>query len=270
MVSQVASGFVLLSLISCGTDIGFDFVMMMTKEHYHVLLTRQLHMLLPNSIMAGLYLHIGKAGVTRLTSTVRSYVWVTGSLLLLLTLGACFTGYILVTGNMSYWALIVILNIVTVIPLADIPIVGTLLSGPVPSSTSLRRMMTLHYLLGLVVLALIMLHITYVHRLRPGTSHNQIPRVAVLGDILAKDLIFLLPVVLLACIPALTGAIHPDNWYWLNPGSTPPHIEPEVYFLWLFCVLKSRASKLVGAISLIGISIVASNVQIRRSNLRYF
>ena len=59
-------------------------------------------MLGANTLALTIYLHSGKAAHSKLLSLVRLSIWLTGSLLFLLLLAACFTGYVLVNGNMSY------------------------------------------------------------------------------------------------------------------------------------------------------------------------
>jgi quinol-cytochrome oxidoreductase complex cytochrome b subunit len=211
MLAQLTSGLFLSALLAYRLGHTYHEILDLLHEGFLTFLLRDIHMLGANTLALVLYLHAGKAAHARLTSIVRLSIWITGSALFLLLLAACFTGYVLVNGNMSYWALVVILNIVTVLPLLDSPIVATLLSSTVPTDTSVHRMFTLHYLLALLFAAIMFLHLTYVHRLRPGSTHNQNIRAYQLADVLIKDLILVLPMVMVFSFPSISRVIHPDN-----------------------------------------------------------
>jgi len=68
--------------------------------------------------------------------------------------------------------------------------------------------------------------------------------------------------------------MHPDNYIPANPMSTPAHIVPEWYFLWVYAILRSIPNKLGGvlAIALVFVSLLAlpfiNTAQTRSSNFR--
>ena len=72
--------------------------------------------------------------------------------------------------------------------------------------------------------------------------------------------------------PNLLG--HPDNYIPANPMSTPAHIVPEWYFLWVYAILRSIPNKLAGvaAIAIVFISLLAlpfiNTSPIRSSNFK--
>ena len=45
---------------------------------------------------------------------------------------------------------------------------------------------------------------------------------------------------------------HPDNYIPANPLVTPPHIQPEWYFLFAYTILRSIPNKLLGVLALFG------------------
>jgi ubiquinol-cytochrome c reductase cytochrome b/c1 subunit len=45
---------------------------------------------------------------------------------------------------------------------------------------------------------------------------------------------------------------HADNYIPANPLVTPPHIQPEFYFLFAYTVLRSIPNKLLGVLALFG------------------
>ena len=67
---------------------------------------------------------------------------------------------------------------------------------------------------------------------------------------------------------------HPDNYITANPMSTPAHIVPEWYFLWVYAILRSIPNKLggVAAIALVFVCLLAlpflNTSQVRSSKFR--
>jgi ubiquinol-cytochrome c reductase cytochrome b subunit len=245
---QLVTGVILVSLISLQLDIAFTHLYSILTENWYVWIVRDIHMLGSNLSMFLLYLHMMKALSADLLTIPRASIWLSGATILLLSLGVCFTGYILVTGQMSYWALIVILNLVTVIPVLDEIIVSTVLAGSHPTSWSIGRIYSLHFLLAIVTIGLVLVHLNLIHRARPSVSSALTDSSYMLSDVTLKDLLLLAPCLWLLSCPIMSTLIHPDNWLTYDAIATPAHIEPEVYFLWLFCLLKSRASKVAGVL----------------------
>ena len=71
----------------------------------------------------------------------RVSVWTVGVLIWLFLCGACFTGYSLVYGQMSLWAIVVICSLVTAVPVVGVQIFG------------------IHFILPLVLTCLVMVHL---------------------------------------------------------------------------------------------------------------
>ena len=73
-------------------------------------------MLCSNFAMLCLIVHVLKSiSFLSIVSFEKYLIWIVGFILFLIGLGTAFTGYVLVSGNMSFWAAIVILNLVSVI-----------------------------------------------------------------------------------------------------------------------------------------------------------
>ena len=53
----------------------------------------------------------------------------------------------------------------------------------------------------------------------------------------------MLGVIFFSCVFDL---VHPDNWNQFSRLATPSHIEPEIYFLWTFAIIKLHSGKLIG------------------------
>ena len=62
-----------------------------------------LHMLGANFVIIATILHFSKViAFSRVVSSSKLLVWCVGAVLFLLSLGTAFTGYVVVSGNMSY------------------------------------------------------------------------------------------------------------------------------------------------------------------------
>lgn len=231
-----------------GLDSSWEQLRMFASEWWYVWLLRDLHMLGANWCILFLAAHMSKAMGCRQTQLSILPTVLLGVCIFLLSLAVCFTGYVLVCGQMSYWALTVILNLITVLPGVGEMLVNSLLAGSSTTSISIRRVFTAHWVLASVVLLFIALHLVAVHRSSPSSLTSQSDNTQQLLDILLKDLLIIPPVVAVLTSTSYRCLVHPDNWMTHDTIRTPAHIEPEPYFLWLFCMLKSRPSKLTGVL----------------------
>jgi quinol-cytochrome oxidoreductase complex cytochrome b subunit len=100
----------------------------------------------------------------------REMTWITGVLLLLVTLGMGFTGYLLPWNQRSYWATTVGTSVTETIPLIGPFINRILRGGPELSTLTLIRFFSAHiWILPLLLTGLIGIHLYLVIRL--GISH---------------------------------------------------------------------------------------------------
>lgn len=120
---------------------------------------RDMHANVPSLIFAWLYAHQARSV---LIGTRVAYAWLTGWVVVLLTIIVAFLGYSCVWGQMSYWAATVITSLVTVVPTGG-DVLACLWGAPIIGQPTLTRFMALHYLLALVVLALAAVHMAAVH-----------------------------------------------------------------------------------------------------------
>ena len=106
-----------------------------------------------------------------------------------------FTGYGLVLGQMSYWALVVITNLVTVLPFIGYDILFLLWGDSSVSSILLSRLFVVHFILPIIILLVMFVHLYLVHA---STSYedfviatNRLELIAFYRSILIKDLLML-------------------------------------------------------------------------------
>lgn len=207
-------------------------------------------MLSANIIILLIIAHFTKSLViSKILNNNKSVIWLSGAILFLMSLGTAFTGYVVVSGNMSFWAALIILNLATVIPILGNEIVNWLLSDSTVNNWSIKRFTIIHFLFGVISFIISLLHIIVIHKKSP------IKNVIYINDssesllfVLKKDLILILIIISIIFIDYLKLLIHSDNWQSYSRINTPSHIEPEIYFLWTFSIIKLHNTKLGGVL----------------------
>ena len=127
--------------------------------------TRNMHRWAAHAMVLVVILHMARVFYTGGYKPPREFNWVVGVVLMLMTLGASFTGYLLPWDQLSYWAITVGTNIAGYAPVAGPATREILLGGTEVSQNTLIRFYTLHVaLLPLSLALLISLHIWRVRK----------------------------------------------------------------------------------------------------------
>ncbi len=127
--------------------------------------TRNMHRWSAHAMALVVILHMARVFYTGAYKPPREFNWVVGVVLLLLTLGASFTGYLLPWDQLSFWAITVGTNIAGYAPALGQPIRQMLLGGTEVGQDALIRFYALHIaVLPLVMIILISLHIWRVRK----------------------------------------------------------------------------------------------------------
>lgn len=239
----------LLGILSWNLDLQFASLLSISLHGNFAWLLRLLHMLGANFAVLTIFVHLGKAiSFSRVVSPTKLLIWLSGSFIFLLSLATAFTGYVVVSGNMSFWAALVILNLLTVVPIFGNEIVAGVLGGSTVCDWSLKRFSVLHFLLAIISVAIVFVHLIILHRQTPGNTASDIADGREnLFLVLSKDLFLVLAFTSLIFHDFIFSLIHPDNWQTFSRLSTPAHIEPEIYFLWTFSIIKLHSGKTLGA-----------------------
>jgi quinol-cytochrome oxidoreductase complex cytochrome b subunit len=127
--------------------------------------TRNMHRWSAHGMVLVVILHMARVFYTGAYKPPREFNWVVGVVLLLLTLGASFTGYLLPWDQLAYWAITVGTNIAAYAPVLGPIIHDVLLGGPEVGQNTLIRFYTLHVaLLPLALALLVSIHIWRVRK----------------------------------------------------------------------------------------------------------
>ena len=176
----------------------------------------------------------------------REFSWMVGTLLLVLTLGMGFTGYLLPYTQLAYNATDVGIVLALGLPTLG-PMLGPFILADGTSQGLLSRMFDAHVLLiPLALAALLYAHIALFesHGIAPPASSDPLQRRRYTEKEAKTDVPFM-PNILwymakwgLVYIGVLFGIAAMWPWtlssYYGNTGVPPPVTEPDWYFLWLF------------------------------------
>ncbi len=127
--------------------------------------TRNMHRWAAHLMVLMAILHLARVFYTGAHKPPREFNWIVGVILLLLTLGASFTGYLLPWDQLAYWAITVGTNIAGYAPVAGPATRELLLGGTEVGQDALIRFYTLHVaVLPLLITLLISLHLWRVRK----------------------------------------------------------------------------------------------------------
>jgi ubiquinol-cytochrome c reductase cytochrome b subunit len=215
---------------------------------------RALHNWGSNFMVGIMLLHMAQVFLFGAYKYPRELTWISGVLLLFVTLGLAFTGQIMRFDQDAYWGLGIGASIMGRVPIFGPDLVHIMLAGPIIAGETLTRFFTLHvFILPGTVLAILAVHLRLV--LTRGISEYPKPGEVVkketydkdyenilkkegvpfVPDAVNKDLYFSAFVMLaiLFCAAAF-GPAGPEGVPDPTYVGTSPH--PDFFFLWIFSV----------------------------------
>lgn len=258
LIIQIATGIFLAMHYTAHIDLAFASVEHIMRDVNYGWLIRYVHANGASMFFVMVYLHIGRGLYHGSYTQPRVMLWNIGVVILILMMATAFLGYVLPWGQMSLWGATVITNLISAIPYIGQEIVEWLWGGFSVGNATLNRFFSLHYLLPFVLAGLAVLHLIALHidgSNNPLGINSNIDKVPFHPYYSIKDLfgyavfaIFFSFFIFYA--PNVLG--HPDNYIPANPLVTPPHIQPEWYFLFAYAILRSIPDKLLGVLALFG------------------
>nr|QNE85425.1 cytochrome b [Tarnania fenestralis] len=252
---QIVTGLFLAMHYTCDVTMAFNSVVHICRDVNNGWLLRTLHANGASFFFICIYLHVGRG--MYYNSYLFTPTWIVGVLLMFLTMGTAFMGYVLPWGQMSFWGATVITNLLSAIPYLGTYLVQWVWGGFAVDNATLTRFFTIHFLLPFVIAAFTMIHLLFLHQTgsnNPLGLNSNIDKIPFHPYFTFKDIVgFFVMLSLLVTLtlmnPYLLG--DPDNFIPANPLITPPHIQPEWYFLFAYAILRSIPNKLGGVIALV-------------------
>nr|WKU83984.1 cytochrome b [Mallota florea] len=255
LIIQILTGLFLAMHYTADISMAFNSVDHICRNVNYGWLLRTLHANGASFFFICIYLHIGRGmyyGSYMFTTT-----WLSGTIILFLVMATAFMGYVLPWGQMSFWGATVITNLLSAIPYLGTTLVQWIWGGFSVDNPTLSRFFTFHFILPFIVLAMVMIHLLFLHQTgsnNPIGVNSNIDKIPFHPYFSYKDIVgFIVLLMLLTMLtlwnPYLLG--DPDNFIPANPLVTPIHIQPEWYFLFAYAILRSIPNKLGGVIALV-------------------
>lgn len=252
---QIITGLFLAMHYTAHVDLAFNSVIHITRDVSYGWLLRSLHANGASWFFICIFFHIGRG--IYYGSFLYRHTWNIGVILLFLTMGTAFLGYVLPWGQISFWGATVITNLLSAVPYLGKMLVEWVWGGFAVDNATLTRFFALHFLLPFTILAMTILHLLFLHETgsnNPLGLNRDGEKVPFHSYYRFKDLVgFLVLLFLLSCLvlfsPQLLG--DPENFIPANPLVTPVHIQPEWYFLFAYAILRSIPNKLGGVVALV-------------------
>jgi quinol-cytochrome oxidoreductase complex cytochrome b subunit len=253
-IVQAITGILLSLYYQPSPDRAYDSILFIMNEVNFGWLIRSVHSWGANLMILFCVLHLLRIFFQGAYKAPREMTWIVGGLLLAVTLGFGFTGYLLPWDQRAFWATTVGSEIAGAVPLVGKTLLVILRGGAEVTARTLSRFFGIHVLaMPAALLALLAIHLTFVHQqgladpsakveeggdAPPGAEAGQEKKRLlpffphyVLDEVIAWYVMLAVLIVLASLFPA--GLEEPAD-----PLRTPEHAKPEWYFLFLYQGLK--------------------------------
>jgi ubiquinol-cytochrome c reductase cytochrome b subunit len=269
---QIISGLVVSIIYTADTSLAFSVIIKIIRDNNMGWISRLIHTNGASLFFVLIYIHTAR-GIYFASPSNQPKVWISGVIIILITIGTAFLGYVLPWGQMSFWGATVITGVLSAIPLVGNDLVVWIWGGPSVSQPTLNRFFSLHFLLPIVLIVIIIIHLMLLHEKgssNPNNTKTNTDKIKFhpsfsVKDILPGTLISILFILIISNTPNLLGDV--ENFNPANPLVTPVHIQPEWYFLFAYVILRSIPSKLGGVVALAA-SIIVLAILVVKKNVR--
>lgn len=190
IIIQIITGYILASNYIASTSESFNIIHnIIMRELDTGWLIRFNHVNGCAFLFIVIYMHIYRSLYHN--SISKTSVWIIGIIMYILLCGIAFTGYSLVYGQMSLWAIVVICSLVTAIPLVGNKLLILIWGGNIVSSVTLQRIFCVHYILPLLLILFIIIHLYNLHNVNSTgdiyTINNRYDRINFYPLLLIRD-----------------------------------------------------------------------------------
>nr|QEQ51033.1 cytochrome b [Alburnoides diclensis]QEQ51034.1 cytochrome b [Alburnoides diclensis] len=255
LITQILTGLFLAMHYTSDISTAFSSVTHICRDVNYGWLIRSLHANGASFFFICLYLHIARG--LYYGSYLYKETWNIGVILFLLVMMTAFVGYVLPWGQMSFWGATVITNLLSAVPYMGDMLVQWIWGGFSVDNATLTRFFAFHFLLPFAVAGATILHLLFLHETgsnNPAGLNSDADKISFHPYFSYKDLLgFVIMLLALTSLtlfsPNLLG--DPENFTPANPLVTPPHIQPEWYFLFAYAILRSIPNKLGGVLALL-------------------
>nr|BCM59936.1 cytochrome b [Hynobius okiensis] len=255
LIAQIITGLFLAMHYTADTSSAFSSVAHICRDVNYGWLMRNIHANGASFFFICIYMHIGRG--LYYGSYLYKETWNIGVILLFLVMATAFVGYVLPWGQMSFWGATVITNLLSAIPYMGDSLVQWIWGGFSVDKATLTRFFAFHFLFPFLIAGASIIHLLFLHETgsnNPTGITSNMDKVPFHPYFSYKDALgFLIMLTLLFILSLLSPNLlgDPDNFTPANPLVTPPHIQPEWYFLFAYAILRSIPNKLGGVLALL-------------------
>jgi len=251
---QIATGIMLAMVYVPSAAEAYTTLEYLTFHQYLGWFLRGVHYWGSNFMVGIMLLHMTQVFLFGAYKYPREITWITGLVLMVLTLGAAFTGQVMRFDEDAYWGLGIGVAIMGRVPFLGEQLVNMMLGGPIIGSDTLSRFFALHvFVLPGGILALVSIHLRMV--LTKGINEYPQPGMLVRRETydkeyaaiikkegvpffpkaISKDLVasavVIFGIVACACFFGPKGPLGPPDPLQID---TLPR--PDFFFLWIFAI----------------------------------
>nr|UAM92187.1 cytochrome b [Geosesarma faustum] len=254
LIIQITTGLFLTMHYTAHIDLAFSSIAHICRNVNYGWFLRTLHANSASFFFICLYIHIGRG--IYFSSYMNFHTWMMGMIILFMIMATAFLGYVLPWGQMSFWGATVITNLFSAIPYIGTNLVQWIWGGFSVDNATLTRFFSFHFILPLMASYLFnnsYFIFTPSRSKYPLGISSQLDKMPFHPYFTFKDIVgFIMMLTMLLFLTLLTPYFlsDPDNFIPANPLMTPPHIQPEWYFLFAYAILRSIPNKLGGVIAL--------------------
>lgn len=278
LIIQILRGLFLAINFSSDVSTAFNIISHINRDVNNGWLIRSIHSNGASIFFIFIYIHIGRGIYYSSFFFVKT--WFSGILIIFILIATAFLGYVLPWGQMSFWGATVITNLFSAIPYFGTILTYWIWGGFSVDNNTLTRFFSLHFILPFILAIIVLIHIILIHE--KGSSNPlgvnfNIDKIPFHPYFTIKDILgFLLTLFLFSIIVLVYPnlLIDAENFTIANPLVTPPHIQPEWYFLFAYAILRSIPNKFGGvialAISIIIIIILPFSIKNKFSSFYFF
>lgn len=252
------TGVLLIFAYTPSPDAAYASMVALQTEVFFGNLIRNLHHWSGNLMVVVGVLHLLRVFFTGGFAPPREFNWVMGVLLLLLIVGANFTGYLLPWDQLAYWAVTVGTSLLDYLPWIGEPLTRLLLGGPEVGAATLTNFYGLHIaLIPLAIAALVSFHIWRVRKdtitVPKAVGEKSSPeKVTTIPHLVSREFVFAL--VWLALLLVWAAFVNAPLEEAANPAHSPNPAKAAWYFMG-FQELLMHFHPLFGAILVPGVAL---------------
>ncbi len=242
---QLLTGILLLLYYRPGEDSAYESVRFIVTEVKFGWLIRNVHSWSANLLVLFAFIHMFSVFFSKAYKKPRELTWVTGFILLVLTLAFGFSGYLLPWNELAFFATKVGTDIVGVVPIIGEPLKMILRGGEDVTGATLSRFFGIHVaILPAIFTVFLVAHLFFIQQqgMHEPEKFKNLPEnkkkyIPFFPDFALKDLLFWVVVFNILIFLALYFP-----WELGNKADAfapaPEGIKPEWYFMFMFHTLK--------------------------------